>query len=68
TVKINASVSGRSTAALVSILEEKFQLKVPCASCEGTLLQDNAANVNVAIPTIVAIDRLLTEIFITEND
>lgn len=61
---MNASVSGRSTVALVSILCEKFQLNVPWAVLEGILLHENITAANAIIPTDAVLERILRELFI----
>ena len=64
---MNASVSGRSTVALVSILCEKFQLKEPWALPEGILLQDRVEAANAIIPATETFKRILIEFFIVDK-
>jgi len=60
-------VSGKSTVDRVKTRGEKFQLKVPCAVSEGTLLQDKVKAVNAIIPAAATFERILKEFFIVDK-
>ena len=67
TVRIKASVSGRSTVDLVDTLDEKFQYNVPCAFSVGILLQDSTLAVKTMTTAAASLERALTELSILEK-